>query len=176
MSKEKLSVDLSSDGIGQLIKAVKDYQKWLTSKISEFLTRLAAEGVVIASVQFRQAQYDGTNDVTVHSEERDGKRVAIVAVGSATLFIEFGTGILYPDTHPEAAENGMVRGEYGHRLGRLQKGWRYEGSPGTNGEIITEGKHAGEIRTRGNPANMPMYNTVRELEDRFTEIAKEVFV
>ena len=48
-------------------------------------------------------------------------KIAVVAVGSATLFIEFGTGVKYPDNHPEAAEHGMIRGGYGYRLGRLEK-------------------------------------------------------
>ena len=99
-----------------------------------------------------------------------------MAVGGATLFIEFGTGIKYSDAHPEAAKNGMTRGGYGYKLGRLEKGWRYSGDPGTNGEVITEGKHAGEIHTYGNPANMCMYLTVRELEERFEEIARRCFV
>ena len=175
MSK-KVKVALTADGISELIKELDLYKRWLKEKTQEFVVRLGDEGMTVASAHFGQAQYDGTNDVSVSVEGRGDGHVAVVAIGSATLFIEFGTGILYPDTHPEAAENGMIRGEYGHRLGRLTKGWRYTGSPGTNGEQITEGKHAGEIRTLGNPANMPMYNAVKELEAKFAEIAKEVFV
>ena len=176
MSRNVIRVSLTPDGISRLIDEVEAYKKWITSKVTEFVSRLGEEGVSIASAQFSQAQYDGTNDVSVSLEVRDSNRVAVVAIGAATLFIEFGTGVLYPDDHPEAAENGMVRGMYGSRLGRLQKGWRYVGDPGTHGEVITEGKHVGEIRTLGNPANMPMYNTVKELEERFAEIAREVFV
>lgn len=176
MKNKKIKVDLTSAGITTLLREVTEYKKWLLSKTTEFLTRLGEEGVSIASAQFGQAQYDGTNDVSVSCEERDKYRVAVVAIGGATLFIEFGTGILYPDNHPEAAKHGMVRGEYGHKLGRLERGWRYKGDPGTHGEIISEGKHAGEVRTKGNPANMPMYNTIKELEDRFADIAREVFV
>ena len=46
----------------------------------------------------------------------------------------------------------------------------------TNGEVITSGKHAGEVRTHGNPANMSMYLTVRELKEKFEEIARRVYV
>lgn len=65
--------------------------------------------------------------------------------------------------------------DYKKQLGRLEKGWRYQGDPGTNGEVIATGKHAGEIHTYGNPANMSMYYTVRELEEKFEEIARRVY-
>ena len=91
-----------------------------------------------------------------------------------TLFIEFGTGVTYPDDHPEAEELGMKRGEYGQGHGK-QHSWGYYGDPGTNG-VLKEKKNGGfVVITHGNPANMPMYETVKELQDRLTEIAKEVF-
>ena len=176
MKKRIIKVRLNEQSIGQAIKELNDYKKWLTDKTKEFLKALADEGVEIASVKFGQAVYDGTNDVTCQMEDRGENKVAVMAIGSATLFIEFGTGVRYPDNHPEAAENGMVRGAYGYKLGRLEKGWRYTGEPGSNGEVITEGKHAGEIHTYGNPANMSMYLTVRELQDKFEEIARRVYV
>ena len=106
---------------------------------------------------------------------RDRNKAAVVAIGSSVLFIEFGTGVKYPDSHPEAGKFGFEHGGYGHHLGRLEKGWRYQGDPGTNGEVIATGKHAGEIHTYGNPANMSMYYTVRELEEKFEEIARRVY-
>lgn len=97
-----------------------------------------------------------------------------MAVGKAVLFIEFGTGVTYPDDHPEAGELGMKRGEYGQGHGK-QQSWGYYGEPGTNG-VLKEKKNGGfVVITHGNPANMPMYETVKELQDRLTEIAKEVF-
>lgn len=176
MKKRIIHVKLNEQSIDQAIKELQDYKKWLTDKTKEFLKALGEEGVEIASAKFADAQYDGTNDVSCSVEERGDNKVAVVAVGSAVLFIEFGTGVRYADNHPEAAENGMVRGEYGYKLGRLEKGWRYKGDPGTNGEVITEGKHAGEVHTYGNPANMSMYLTIRELEDKFEEIARRIYV
>lgn len=171
-----VQMSLTAQSIQKAIEAAKEFKKWLEEKSREFLKALGDEGVEIASAKFGEAIYDGTNDVSCHVEERDDTRVAVMAVGGATLFIEFGTGVRYPDDHPEAATNGMVRGTYGYGLGKLKGGWRYEGDPGTNGQIITEGKHAGEVHTYGNPANMCMYLTVRELEDKFEEIARRVFV
>jgi hypothetical protein len=176
VSKRVIKVQLNEKSIDKAIQALKDYKKWLLEKTQEFVKALGEEGVEIASVKFANAQYDGTNDVSCQVEDRGQNKIAVMAIGGATLFIEFGTGVRYPDTHPEAAENGMVRGEYGYKLGRLANGWRYSGDPGTNGEIITEGKHAGMVHTYGNPANMSMYLTVRELEDKFEEIARRVYV
>ena len=171
-----IPVKLSAASISKAIQELKNYQKWFEEKTKDFLKALGEEGVQIASAKFQSATYDGTNDVHCQIEERNDTKVAVVAVGNATLFIEFGTGITYPDDHPEAAQNGMIRGGFGHKLGRLPGGWRYDGDPGTNGTVITSGKHAGMVHTFGNPANMCMYLTIRELEDKFEEIARRVYV
>jgi len=171
-----IPVKLNAASISKAIQELKNYQKWFEEKTKDFLKALGEEGVQIASAKFQNATYDGTNDVHCQIEERNDTKVAVVAVGNAILFIEFGTGITYPDDHPEAAQNGMVRGGFGHKLGRLPGGWRYDGDPGTNGTVITSGKHAGMVHTFGNPANMCMYLTIRELEDKFEEIARRVYV
>lgn len=176
MRKRVIHIKLNEASIDQAIKELQEYKKWLVEKTKDFLQALAEEGVQIASAKFADATYDGTNDVSCSVEERGDNKVAVMAVGSAVLFIEFGTGVRYADNHPEAAEHGMVRGEYGYKLGRMEKGWRYKGDPGTNGQVITEGKHAGEVHTYGNPANMSMYLTIRELEDKFEEIARRIYV
>ncbi len=62
---------------------------------------------------------------------------AVVAVGASVLFIEFGAGVTYPDNHPQAAELGMKRGEYGKGHGK-QSSWGYYGDPGTNGVVKTK--------------------------------------
>jgi len=171
-----IKVPLTEQGINNAIKELNKYKKWLKDRTEKFVKALGDEGMQIAKAKFQTAQYDGTNDVSVSVEQRGDNKVAVVAIGGAVLFIEFGTGIRYPDNHPEAAENGFVHGEYGYKLGRLEKGWRYEGSPGTNGEVITSGKHAGMVHTYGNPANMSMYQTVKELQEKFEEIARRIYV
>lgn len=176
MSKRVIKVRLNQASISQAIKELEEYKVWLRQKTKEFLQALADEGVQIANSKFAKATYDGTNAVSCSVEDRGEGKIAVVAVGGSVLFIEFGTGIKYPDNHPEAGKHGMIRGQYGHGLGKLPQGWRYKGDPGSNGEVITDGKHAGEVHTYGNPANMSMYLTVRELEEKFEEIARRVFV
>ena len=169
-----INVPLSIPAYDGLIRKIEDLGNWQSDRAIVFADRLAQEGMEIASVKFSQAVYDGTNDVSVTVEPRGNNVRAVVATGGATLFIEFGTGVTYPDNHPEAEELGMKRGEYGQGHGK-QHSWGYYGDPGTNG-VLKEKKNGGfVVITHGNPANMPMYETVKELQDRLTEIAKEVF-
>lgn len=169
-----IKVPLSTQGISKAIKAVEDYKRWLVEKTSILLDRLAAEGYTIASARFTNAVYDGTNDASVSVENRGEGIRAVVAVGSSVLFIEFGTGVTYPDTHPEAAKNGMVRGGYGQGKGN-QKAWGYYGEPGTNGQIRKTTDKGDLIITHGNPANAVMYETVKELKSRLPILVKEVY-
>lgn len=171
---QTINVPLSIPAYDGLIRKIEDLGNWQSDRAIVFADRLAQEGMEIASIKFSQAVYDGTNDVSVTVEPRGNNVRAVVATGGATLFIEFGTGVTYPDDHPEAGELGMKRGEYGQGHGK-QHSWGYYGDPGTNG-VLKEKKNGGfVVITHGNPANMPMYETVKELQDRLTEIAKEVF-
>lgn len=169
-----VSVPLSVKGIDQMIEAVDQYRRWLLEKSEQLVERLAGEGFQIASAKFTQAAYDGTNDTAVSVESRGTGVQAVVAVGASTLFIEFGTGVTYPDNHPEAATNGMARGSYGKGRGK-QQSWGYYGDPGTSGRVIRSTEKGELVITRGNPANMPMYETVKELESRLPGIVREVF-
>lgn len=171
---QTINVPLSIPAYDGLIRKIEDLGNWQSDRAIVFADRLAQEGMEIASIKFSQAVYDGTNDVSVTVEPRGNNVRVVVATGGATLFIEFGTGVTYPDDHPEAGELGMKRGEYGQGHGK-QHSWGYYGDPGTNG-VLKEKKNGGfVVITHGNPANMPMYETVKELQDRLTEIAKEVF-
>lgn len=171
--KHKVVTTLSPTGVQQMIDSVREYREWIKIGCARLLERLTQEGYEVASAVFASAEYDGTNDVTVSVEDR-GKIKAVVAVGGTVLFIEFGTGVTYPDNHPEARDLGMERGEYGQGRGK-QSTWGYYGEPGTNGIVVGERAKGALVLTHGNPANMPMYNAVKELELRLGEIVKEVF-
>lgn len=174
---KQITVTLNQNSINRAIKECDKFQKWLAKQVPKFLEEIAKLGLQIANVRFANAQYDGDNDVKCTIEKRGENCVAIVATGNATLFIEFGTGITYPDNHPEKPSEIAGRGEYGYGLGKMQKGWRYQGNKGTNGVVIPKGKpHAGEVWTLGNPANMPMYFTVSQLQQEFERIARKILV
>lgn len=167
---------ITVSGIDSVIRRMERKISGMDENVREFLSRLAQVGIDVSSARFRTAQYDGVNDVTVSPEpEWAGENsLRIFATGQAVGFIEFGTGVHYTEAHPKAGEFGAVRGSFGHGLGKLDS-WRYRGSPGTDGEIITEGPHKGMVKTHGNPPARAMYDASREMRDKIREIAKEVF-
>ena len=171
-----IKVPLSVAGIDNAIREIDRYKSWLKARTSVLLDRLAQEGLSVASANFTKAAYDGTNDVSVSVEQRGQSVRAVVAVGASVLFIEFGTGVIYPDNHPEAADLGMRRGRiWGAGHGK-QPSWGYYGDPGTNGDVHakrTDGTTV--VITQGNPANMSMYETVKHLQMILARTGKEVF-
>ena len=169
-----VKVPLSQRGIDTLLREIESYTVWLKERSQVLLDRLAQAGVEVASAHFAKAAYDGTNDASVSLETRSEGVRAVVAVGASVLFIEFGTGVTYPDNHPQAAELGMKRGEYGQGHGK-QSSWGYYGDPGTNGVVKMKKDGSTVVITHGNPANMPMYETVKELEAMLPDLVKEVF-
>ena len=169
-----VNVPLSQRGIDTLLREIESYTVWLKERSQVLLDRLAQAGFEVASARFAKAAYDGTNDASVSLETRSEGVRAVVAVGASVLFIEFGTGVTYPDNHPQAAELGMKRGEYGQGHGK-QSSWGYYGDPGTNGVVKTKKDGSTVVITHGNPANMPMYETVKELEAILPDLVKEVF-
>ena len=173
--KRNYEVELSKSGINELIKGLKDYKKWIKTKTEELSQRLAEIGVERATYYFGSAVYDGINDVKVE-KSKTSEGWVVTARGNAVLFIEFGTGIYYPDEAPlseyQGAE-GMVHGSYGKGLGNNEY-WFYTGQPGNAGGELAYG-HANSTITHGNPTNMSMYWTVKELELRLEQIIKEVF-
>ena len=169
-----VKVSLSQRGIDTLLREIESYTVWLKERSQVLLDRLAQAGFEVASARFAKAAYDGTNDASVSMETRSEGVRAVVAVGASVLFIEFGTGVTYPDNHPQAAELGMKRGEYGKGHGK-QSSWGYYGDPGTNGVVKMKKDGSTVVITHGNPANMPMYETVKELEAMLPDLVKEVF-
>mgnify|MGYP003424934641 FL=1 len=169
-----VKVPLSQRGIDTLLREIESYTVWLKERSQVLLDRLAQAGFEVASARFAKAAYDGTNDASVSMETRSEGVRAVVAVGASVLFVEFGTGVTYPDNHPQAAELGMKRGEYGQGHGK-QSSWGYYGDPGTNGVVKMKKDGSTVVITHGNPANMPMYETVKELEAMLPELVKEVF-
>lgn len=171
---ETVSVDVFGD-IDSAITELKQYEADLQTKANSLVSELARQGLDIADAYFRNAQYDGENDVTVSLDDTGRGLAVIRAAGSAVLFIEFGTGVFYKSpVHPEAGQNGFARGSYGKGNGKKNT-WGYYGVGGTNGQYVRTGKRGDVYKTHGNPANMSMYNTARAAEAMIAEKAKEVF-
>lgn len=154
--KKTYNIDLSDKGIKELQNGLKEYDKWLKKKSDELCKRLADMGAQKAEINFAAAYYDGDEDHTISVEQR-GDGYVVRASGETVLFVEFGTGLIGYG-HPE--EHGMGPGTYpGKGHWNDPNGWYY-----------AHGK-----KSHGNPPNMPMYTTVKELEQELARVVKEVF-
>lgn len=176
MSKT-IRVKLNARSIGNAIKEIEAYRNKLSQIRENICNNLAQIGMQEASVRFATAQYDGTNDSSVTIEKTENG-YNVVASGKAIAFIEFGSGVHYNSgsSYPIAKPNGIVGiGEYGKKQGKKDK-WRYEGDPGTNGEVHTSQSTGKEyVVTHGNPAQMPMYHALTAMQDEVERIVKEAF-
>ena len=172
MGKKIISFHLNTRDIGQAIKELEKYKQDFLRKEKLFIEKLAMIGVQDASIRFTTAMYDGVNDVTV-SLEPTPEGYVIVASGEAVAFIEFGSGVYHNpgEPYPNPRPDGVVGiGEYGKGKGK-RRAWFYKGEAGTNGEV----QENGVVKTRGNPAAMPMWYASEEMKRSILQIAREVF-
>ena len=154
------NVDLSESGIRELIEGLGQYNQWIKIKSEELCKRLADMGAVRASIGFSRAIYSGTEDHAISVVPINGG-YAVRAEGKTVLFVEFGTGLIgygHPDAH------GLGPGTY-PPTNPDNPHW-----DDPNGWWYAHGQH-----TYGNPPNMPMYNTVKELERELERVVREVF-
>ena len=170
-----MKIKLNLSDVETSIKKLETYKKDLRNKQKILLMRLGEIGFNVTEVRFRQAIYDGTNDVVVQAPYwTEDDKLILSATGKVVTFIEFGTGIRYLQIHPKAAELGAVRGQYGKGKGKNQS-WAYYGEAGTNGKIVREDAHGNVILTHGNPPAQAMYEATIEMRNKILDIAKEVF-
>lgn len=149
--------------IDSAIKQVNEYKKDFLAKEKLFVKRLGEIGVSVASTGFDLADYDGIKDVRVRLEWR-GTKAVVIAEGQTVGFIEFGTGIRYPEWN----NNGMKytppkHGTYGKKHGARPKGWYFK--PGEGAVQHTFGNHPAEA----------MRTARDEMIEKVIRIAREVY-
>ena len=142
-------------------------RKSMVRKCKEIAVRTATHGAFIASEGFRNAIYDGDNDVTVDIESTP-KHTTLVAKGESVLFIEFGAGAAYGYGHPQAHEFDFGPGTWSegpNGKGRWAdpKGWWFTDSSGN------------KVHSYGNAPAMVMYQAAKEMRKVIPQVAKEVF-
>lgn len=153
-----------SKSIALAEKLVDQYRKDFKDKEAKFLLRLAEIGVSVASTGFAMADYDGVNDVVVSMEKTEtGYR--IIASGETVGFIEFGTGVRYPEWDGEDVEyTPPPHGSYGKGQGKNPWGWWFRGNEGAVAQ-----------HTYGNMPAEAMLTARNQMIERVTTIAREVF-
>lgn len=160
-------ISIRIDGINNAIDRLERMRDDLRKKADLIARRLAEEGMDVASVIFQSAQYAGDNDVVVTVED-DGKHARVIASGKSVLFIEFGTGISFPEH-----ESGLfAHGEYGKKRGANPKGWLYKGSQGTSG--VPSYVAPGLYHTYGNPPAEAMWTAKEHIASIVEKVAREV--
>lgn len=149
--------------INRAIKQLKEYQAEFERKEQEFVRRLAEIGVSVARAGYQIADYDGEKDVVV-SMNQEGTRATVVAMGSTVGFIEFGTGVRYPEWSGDDTEyTPPVHGSYGKGKGKNPHGWWF-----------TTGAGASQ-HTYGNMPAEAMLTARDRIIDKVISIAREVW-
>lgn len=163
----RIRVELSPSGVKKAQDELRQCQETLEQRLRTFSRRLAEEGLQVARIRFQNAQYAGDNDVTVTVEE-SGNAVRLLARGQSVAFIEFGTGVAYPE-HPSGL---FAHGTYGQGKGANEKGWVYKGKPGTGSTPV--GGKSDVFRTKGNPPAMAMWEARLQMIAKVEQVWREV--
>lgn len=152
------------NSINAAVKQLKQYEKDFRQKENEFVRRLAEIGVRTAQTGFSTADYDGVNDVVVSMvKTKDG--YSVVASGETVGFIEFGTGVKYPEWDNTGMEyTPPAHGTYGKGQGKNPWGWWFKGSDGATAR-----------HTYGNQPAEAMLSARNEMVEQITQIAREVW-
>lgn len=160
----KLKIDpFDKKSIDTAIKQLQQYQTDFKEKEREFQRKLGEIGIQVARTGFALADYDGTNDVTVELIPYD-RGYSVVAKGKTVGFIEFGTGVRYPNYDSSGIPyTPPPRGSYGKGHGKNPKGWYFAPHPGA------------VQHTYGNPPAEAMLEARNTMIERVVQIALEVW-
>jgi hypothetical protein len=154
---------LDKESIREAIKQLKQYKKDFRTKEQLFVKRLAEIGVSVATTGFDLADYDGVKDVTVSMSQR-GTRAVVKAYGETVGFLEFGTGVRYPEWNNSGMDyTPPEHGTYGKGQGARPKGW-----------FFVQGIGAAQ-HTYGNPPAEAMRTARDVMIERIIQIAREVW-
>ena len=154
---------LDKKSIDAAIKQLEQYERDFRTKEELFVKRLAEIGVSVASSGFSLADYDGINDVQV-TMTHSGSTAIITAYGEAVGFIEFGTGIRYPEWNNAGMDYTPPKhGSYGEGQGNRPKGWYFKPGEGAL-------QH-----TYGNPPAEAMRTARDVMIERVIQVAREVW-
>lgn len=173
MGKKIISFGLSAKEIGRAIKELEQYKKEIEVKTQRLCQIIAEEITANAQSGFSGAIADDLlngakpADVTVDYQMQGDDVIVVIANGPDAVWVEFGAGVYHNGSagsspHPKGTELDMIIGGYGYGMGK-RKVWGFKDD-------------SGELRlTHGTPAVMPMYNALKIVTDRLTELVREVY-
>lgn len=161
----KIVIDpFDAKSINSAIQQLKQYKREFELKEKEFVKRLAELGVSVATTGFALADYDGINDVQV-TMAQNGTNATVTAFGETVGFIEFGTGVKYPEWNNTGVEYTPPKhGTYGEGRGKNPHGWYFKQNEGSSAR-----------HTYGNPPAEAMRTARDTMVERVIQIAREVW-
>ena len=149
--------------IDSAVKQIAEYKKDFLAKEKLFIKKLGEIGVSVATTGFAVADYDGVKDVRVRLEW-SGNRAVVIAEGETVGFIEFGTGVRYPEWNSSGMKYKPPKhGTYGKKRGARPKGWYFKTGEGA-------AQH-----TFGNMPAEAMRTARDEMVEKVIRIAREVW-
>ena len=161
----KITVNpLDIKSINRAIKQIEVYRQEFEQKEQEFVRRLAEVGLTVATTGFALADYDGTKDVVV-SMNQTGTQATVVASGQTVGFIEFGTGVRYPEWDNSGMDyTPPEHGTYGKGKGNSPHGWWF-----------TAGGGGASQHTYGNMPAEAMLTARDRMIEKVIQVAREVW-
>lgn len=164
-----MSITITSNA-NEVAEQVSAYISQLTSKYNKALKQITEIGAKTAQREFASALYSGENDVKVDVKKISASRYQIVASGGNVLFIEFGTGISFPEV-VEPSGLTYIHGTYGKLQGLNPNGWTYKGEAGNYGKDLGNGV----VHTKGNPPAKAMYQASKDMRSQYINIMRKEF-
>ena len=157
-----ITLTLSRTSIKRAANQLRRYAKSIEKKTERLVDDLGSAGVEYANNYLEHDDTGFTRSTITYN--RQGKS-AVVSVGGAAVWIEFGTGVLAnagQTPHPKRDEVGAVPwGEYQYGLGK--------------GEWWFYSRKYGWCKTKGIKKNPFMYNASQDMRMNLTEIARRAW-
>jgi len=180
MSK-RIKVTLDPKSIDAAIAELKKLKQEITGKADNLVNSMANRAVEVAQSGYDTAPCDDAErDAKVHMDEAyEGKlKATVIARGTSVLFMEYGTGVRYPDDHPERVDGVLGRGEYGQGRGKQPNGWYYPATPNGNGtyKLRKDGTEDQRyMHTYGVPASACLYKAKKTVINEFETLARRTY-
>ena len=158
----------SLESIDNALAILKTFTESTLDKVDALIELMVQEGEYVASILCLPAESGDTGMSILNESKVVGgrhNRYGYIIAGGAAIWLEFGTGVYYPDNYPGTKPSGIVaHGEYGKKKGSTGDPWVYYD------------EKQGRFRiTRGLPARAFMWETATYLRNHFPELARKVW-
>lgn len=158
----------SIESIDNALALLSTFTESTLDKVDRLIEEMVTEGEHISMILCLPAETGDTQMSITRESKVTGlrhNRYGYIIAGGAAIWLEFGTGVYYPDNYPGTKPSGIVgRGEYGQKKGSTGKPWTYYD------------EKQGKFRvTRGLPTRAFMWQTATHLRNRFPELARKVW-